>query len=108
MCRRRRPTSWSNSAAPGWRSRPALADPGDEPPLTVALGLQKGVQPGPELGIRAGLAWLDAKSYIHDGAGRLGPFIGDERAFKRYNGGGDPDYWNKVQSAYRHIKSGGR
>lgn len=66
------------------------------------------MQPGPELGIRAGLAWLDAKSYIHDGAGRLGTFIGDERAFKRYNGGGDPDYWNKVQSAYRHIKSGGR
>jgi hypothetical protein len=39
---------------------------------------------------------------------QLGPFIGWERAFKRYNGGHDPQYWDKIQSAYRDIKNGGQ
>jgi hypothetical protein len=59
-------------------------------------------------GIGAGLGWLDAKSYFHDGSGRLGPFIGWERTFTRYNGGKDPRYWDKIQNAYRDIKSGGQ
>ena len=80
---------------------------GSNPGHKVTLGLQYGVQPGPDLGIRAGLGWLDAKSYIHDGSGQPGPFIGWERAFKRYNVG-DPHYWEKIQSAYSYIKSGGR
>jgi hypothetical protein len=87
-----------------WDADPKTGDPGHK----VTLGLQHGVPPGPELGIRAGLGWLDAKSYIHDGSGQLGPFIGWERTFKRYNGGRDPQYWEKIQNAYRDIKSGGR
>jgi hypothetical protein len=39
---------------------------------------------------------------------QLGPFIGWEQAFKRYNGGHDPQYWDKIQSAYRDIKNGGQ
>jgi len=74
----------------------------------ITLGLQHGVAPGPELSISAGLGWLDAKSYFHDTAGQLGPFIGYERAFKRYNGAGNPHYWEDIQNAYRDIKNGRR
>ena len=91
-----------------WDGNLKTGDPGHK----VTLGLQKGGAPGPELGIRAGLGWLDAKSYIHDPTGKLGPFIGWERAFKRYNDptgrGGNPHYWEDIQNAYRYIKSGGR
>lgn len=86
-----------------WDADPETGNPGHK----VTLGLQHGVAPGPDLGIRAGLGWLDAKSYIHDPSGQPGPFIGWERAFNRYNVG-DPHYWDKIQAAYRDIKNGGR
>jgi len=91
-----------------WDADPRTGNPGHK----VTLGLQKGAPPGPELGIRAGLGWLDAKSYIHDPAGKLGPFIGWERALRRYNDStgrhGNPHYWEDIQNAYRAIKAGSR
>jgi len=86
-----------------WGADPKTGKPG----YKATLGLKYGVPPGPELGIGAALGWLDAKSYIHDKTGQMGPFIGWERAFKRYNVV-DPHYWDKIQAAYQDIKSGGR
>lgn len=83
-------------------------DPRDWDGYKGEIGLKKGVPPGPELGIRAGLDWLDSKSYFLDAAGRPKPFLGYQAAFTRYNGSGDPHYWDKIQSAYRDIKRGGQ
>ena len=70
------------------------------------IGLTKGVPPGPDLGIKAGLDWLDSKAYHYDSKGRPTTFLGWDEATKRYNGGGDPHYMDKVRKAYGDIKAG--
>jgi hypothetical protein len=74
------------------------------------IGLKKGVSPGQELGVGAGLDWLDSKSYHYDGKGRPGPFLGYDEALRRYNGyhdgHGNPHYVDDVRAAYRNIKAG--
>jgi len=70
------------------------------------IGLTKGVPPGPELGVRAGLDWLESKANRYDSKGRPTEFLGWDEATRRYNGGGDPRYMEKVGKAYRDIKQG--
>ena len=68
------------------------------------IGLIRGQAPGPDLGIRAGLAWLDSKAYYEDNKGRPGPFLGWETTVKRYNGHGNPNYWQDVQANLKTLK----
>ncbi|HUP91336.1 MAG TPA: RHS repeat-associated core domain-containing protein [Solimonas sp.] len=59
-------------------------------------GLKRGVVPGPALSILAGIGWLGYKSYIYDAEGIAVQFRGWSTAVGRYNGGGDPNYVEKV------------
>jgi hypothetical protein len=67
--------------------------PGDWDDYKFDMGLRRGQAPGPELGIRAGLGWLDYKSYRYDKHGNPGAFIGYPAAMTAYNsrsGSGNP------------------
>jgi hypothetical protein len=82
-------------------------NPGDwNDDYKAQIGLKQGVAPGQELGIQAGLDWLDSKAYSFDGNGNPQRFRGWEDATRRYNGGGNPHYLEDVQRAYGDIKAG--
>jgi hypothetical protein len=49
------------------------------------LGLRRGVAPGPDLGVKAGIQWLRMKAYPHDAQGHETRFIGWSRAVQKYN-----------------------
>jgi RHS repeat-associated protein len=69
---------------------------------TVA-GLTRGQAPGPIVGIRAGIAWLRYKAYIHNKAGVSVRFRGWTSAVSRYNAGGDAYYLSKVETTWAGI-----
>ena len=69
------------------------------------IGLTKGAAPGQDLGIRAGLNWLESKAYRYDAAGQPARFLGWEAATRRYNGG-NPHHLEDVKKAYQDIKAG--
>jgi hypothetical protein len=71
----------------------------------AALGLKQGVPPGHDLGIQAGVAWLDYKSYHYDDRGRKTSFRGWPNSVTAYNGGGNPHYWADVTAALNLIHS---
>jgi len=72
----------------------------------ATIGLKRGVPPGQDLGVRAGIDWLESKAYHYDGKGNATRFKGWPQATADYNGGGNPHYLPDVQKAYRDIKSG--
>lgn len=83
--------------------------PGDWPKdddYKAQIGLTKGVAPGQDLGVRAGLDWLESKAYHYDKSGKPTTFLGWPEATRRYNGGGNPHYLQDVEKAYQDIKSG--
>jgi hypothetical protein len=59
-------------------------------------GLKRGVVPGADLSIRAGIDWLIYKAYWYDDAGKPYKFKGWAKAVHDYNGGGNPNYVNDV------------
>ncbi|MFC4254974.1 hypothetical protein GRI97_06025 [Altererythrobacter xixiisoli] len=69
-----------------------------------ALGLTRGVPPGQQLSIRAGIRWLVYKAYRHDDLGRPVEFRGWLEAADRYNGGGNPRYLEKIRAALTSIR----
>jgi hypothetical protein len=71
------------------------------------LGLTEGQAPGPELGIRAGIDWLESKSYPYNSHGVPGPFLGYKTAINRYNGGGNPNYYSDFLKNFNAIKNYG-
>jgi hypothetical protein len=71
----------------------------------VALGLKKGVAPGPDLSVRAGIQWLRRKAYVHDTQGRETRFTGWPLAVQKYNGR-LPDYSDQVWDHLGEIKAG--
>jgi len=79
---------------------------GDWDDYKAEIGLKRGVAPGPDLGIRAGIDWLESKAYHYDGRGRATTFKGWDRAVHDYNGGGNPHYLEQVKRAYGDIKAG--
>jgi hypothetical protein len=89
-----------------YRSDPMQVNkPGDWYEDKADLGLKEGVAPGQDLGVKAGVDWLESKAYRYDG--RAGAkFLGWDRATQRYNGGGNPHYLEDVKQAYRDIKAG--
>ena len=80
--------------------------PGDWVKEKTGYGLTKGVSPGAELSISAGIGWLVYKSYSR--ATWDGPltFRGWDAGVTRYNGGGDPNYLAKVKAAQASILGG--
>jgi hypothetical protein len=96
----------------GYNPRASASDPmqvnkaGDWDDYKSDIGLSKGVPPGPDLGVRAGLDWLDSKAYHYDKRGNPTRFLGWPEATRRYNGGGNPHYLQDVQKAYQDIKAG--
>jgi hypothetical protein len=69
------------------------------------LGLVKGVAPGADLSVKAGIQWLRRKAYLHDSRGRESRFIGWPQAIQRYNGN-LPDYSDQVLDHLGEIKGG--
>ena len=53
---------------------------------TRIAGLTRGQTMTPAISAEAALKWLDYKGYFRDAAGHPGPWIGFERALRRYNG----------------------
>jgi hypothetical protein len=87
--------------------------PGDWDNYKVDMGLRKGQPPGPDVGIGAGLKWLEYKSYRYGDDGKPTRFLGWPAAFAAYNSRnpakkGNPHYWADIQNAYRDIKGGGQ
>jgi hypothetical protein len=80
--------------------------PGDWVPRKLDFGLTKGVAPEPELGIAAGVGWLDYKAYVYNVSGEPVSFRGWDATVTRYNGGGDPNYLSKVQTQYNTLTCG--
>jgi hypothetical protein len=68
-------------------------------------GLTKGVLPGADLSVKAGIQWLRRKAYLHDGQGRESRFIGWPKAVQRYNAR-LPDYSDQVWDHLGEIKAG--
>jgi len=69
----------------------------------AAYGLTKGMPPGQDLGIKAGIGWLASKHEIHDSTGSIIGFRSWDAAIHNYNGGGDPDYDIKFRSAFQSL-----
>lgn len=100
----------------GFDPRAYASDPmqvnkqGDWDPYKADIGLRKGAPPGQDLGVQAGLDWLDSKSYRFDSKGKAGPFLGYDEAVRRYNGyhdgHGNPHYVADVKKAFGDIKAG--
>jgi RHS repeat-associated protein len=78
-------------------------NPGDWDDDKSDLGLTKGVAPGQQLSIEAGVQWLAKKAYIHDAQGNP-TFGGWERGVSHYNGGGNPNYMNKYHQQLNRIE----
>lgn len=76
------------------------------PEKSKLLGVQRGVPPGQNLGIWAGVGWLDYKAFRYDKNGKESGFRGWPEAITRYNGGGNPNYLNDVKNALKAIKRG--
>jgi hypothetical protein len=70
------------------------------------LGLKRGVAPGQDLGIKAGIDWLESKAYHYNGRGDPTTFRGWDDATRGYNGGGNPHYLEDVKRAFQDIKAG--
>lgn len=81
-------------------------NPADWSALKREAGLTKGAPPGQELSIQAGLKCLKAHAFQVDANGERVRFLGWQEAIRRYNGGGDAQYLEKVEKAYQDIKSG--
>lgn len=69
------------------------------------LGLRRGVAPGADLSVKAGIQWLRRKAYEHDGRGNESRFRGWPQAVQRYNGR-LPDYSDQVWDHLGEIKGG--
>ena len=69
------------------------------------LGLSKGVAPGADLSVKAGIQWLRQKAYRHDSQGAEARFRGWPQAVQRYNGR-LPDYSEQVWDHLGEIKGG--
>jgi RHS repeat-associated protein len=76
---------------------------GDWVPEKSKLGLTKGIVPGQQLGIEAGVQWLTRKAYLHDAQGNA-RFIGWDRGVARYNGGGNQNYMNQFYKQLQTIQ----
>lgn len=83
-----------------------LNKPADWSAYKGKIGLTKGVAPGADVGVTAGLGVLNARAYRVDASGKHLQFRGWKEATQRYNGGGDPQYLEKVEKAYQDIKNG--
>jgi soluble lytic murein transglycosylase-like protein len=79
---------------------------GDWVPEKTQYGLTQGISPGPTLGISAGVDWLSYKAYTYDAQGNPATFRGWDAAVTRYNGGGDPNYLQKVQTQLQNLGQG--
>jgi hypothetical protein len=69
------------------------------------FGLRKGVAPGADLSVKAGIQWLRQKAYEHDDQGNETRFRGWPQAVQRYNGR-LPDYSDQVWDHLGEIKGG--
>jgi hypothetical protein len=69
---------------------------GDWDDKKAQLGLKKGVVPGPDLSIRAGIRWLARKAYEYDSRGEPVKFNGWNSALEGYKGRGNQDYVDRV------------
>jgi hypothetical protein len=81
------------------------ASPLDWDKSKAGLGLQKGVAPGADLSVKAGIQWLRGKAYPHDAQGNETRFIGWPQAVQKYNGH-LPDYSDQVWDHLGEIKAG--
>jgi hypothetical protein len=100
----------------GFNQRAYQADPmqvngpdGDWDPRKASLGLTKGVAPGADLGVKAGIGWLLYKSYLHDASGRPTTFLGWPKgvaAYNQRNAKGDA-YSRSVMRHLDNLKKGG-
>ncbi len=77
---------------------------GDWVPEKEDYGLVGGICQPHDVTLPAAIDWLANKAYRHDSNGDPVAFRGWPAAISRYNGGGDPEYVNKVLNYYDQIK----
>ena len=71
--------------------------------IKAAVGLTKGQTMTPQTSINAGLGIFVIKGMNSNSSGNYTTWKGNREAVKRYNGGGDPNYVNKVYGNYNSI-----